>query len=71
MAGFLNSKDIFALKLSSKSLYSHIDEDTMCMKHLLRSVISEKNKEIFNSKKSDIRLEFEINDLEIEKLINE
>ena len=71
MAGFLNSKDIFALKLSSKSLYSHIDEDTMCMKHLLRSVISEKNKEIFNSKKSDIRLEFEINDSEIEKLINE
>ena len=71
VASFLCPKDIFSVKFSSKTLYIHIDKDLICYKHLLRSLILEKNKEIKINKKIDFRLEYEITDSEVERLINE
>ena len=71
VTSFLSPIDIFAVKLSSKALYNHIDEDMICLKHLLRTLIIDKNKEINRYKKTDFRLEYEITDKEVEKLINE
>lgn len=70
VTNFLNPKDIFSLKFSSKTLYNQIDEDLNCLKHLLRLIIVEKNNEKNKNKKTDFRLEYEITDTEIEKLIN-
>ena len=59
------------MKLTSKPLYVHIENNIDSLRHVFRETINDKNEQLFKIKNNDFRDEYEIADSSIEKLINE
>jgi chromosome segregation ATPase len=68
---FLPASDVINLKRTNRSIYQNVEKNLNCMNQFYKSVIFSYKKKLHELSSLDIKKEYIVNDMEIERLIKE